>query len=269
MDIYIDIVFAINSVMNFTIFLLVAKLLKLRPKSYRLWLGAGVSGALYCVLLVVFTQYFNFITGIGTLLVGLGVAFGRVSRKQFGLMVLYAHVVAVLIGGGTLAMYSYLHMNFFGIMENFSLSLMAGSTLLIFVGLKFGAWQMNQGLMSRRKYYQVSIYQGEYVISLNTLVDTGNSLVEPMSGMPVMLAEQGQLQQLLTTNLLEEKWRLIPYKTVGKEGVLFGFKPDKIEIKKENETLTLEKVIVGLCDFELSKQGNYRGLLNPVLLEVA
>lgn len=270
MDIYIDIIFAVNSIMNFIIFFLASKILKLNPKLYRMAAGAMLSGVIYCVLLVFLTRYFNFISGIGVLLVGLFVAFGRVSKKQFVMLVFYSHMIAFLIGGATLAVYSYIHTsNFSGVMENFSVGLLIASTIFIFIFLKLGMMYYQNMVLTKKAFYPVKIYKGDYVVELITLVDTGNSLVEPISGSPVMLTEQPLVEELMKKEDVQDKLRVIPYKTVGKEGLLMGFIPDKIEIHKNEDIITVEEVVIGLCDFSLSKRGNYRGLLSPIFFEEA
>lgn len=59
-------------------------------------------------------------------------------------------------------------------------------------------------------------------------VDTGNSVVEPFSQIPVIIVEKSVFgkNEIPTT-------RIIPYKALGNHGILNGFKPDKVFISKK------------------------------------
>lgn len=137
----------------------------------------------------------------------------------------------------------------------------------------------------------VSIYYNNKNISLNALVDTGNSLVEPFSNKSVMIVEYEKLKSILPQSLkevyendnsddfiilentlsgLKDKidLYLIPFESIGnKGGILLGFKPDYLMIEFDDKETILEKdMIIGIFGGELSKDLNYNGLLNYKIL---
>lgn len=70
-------------------------------------------------------------------------------------------------------------------------------------------------------------------------IDTACSVTEPFSGSPVIIVENSVLNQKIETN------RIIPYKALGAEGVLKGFKADVINIDKK----VIDKdVYIGIYD---------------------
>ncbi len=60
--------------------------------------------------------------------------------------------------------------------------------------------------------------------------------------------------------------RLIPFSTIGGEGVLNAFKPDKVEINSSIGSVEIHDVYIALSDSV--KKGEYQGILNPKILNV-
>ena len=65
-----------------------------------------------------------------------------------------------------------------------------------------------------------------------------------------------------------KRFRLIPFKSLGEEnGMLVGFKVDKIEIKEEDGLKIIRNAIVGIYEKKLSKKNQYSALIGLELLE--
>ncbi len=110
----------------------------------------------------------------------------------------------------------------------------AGLWLICLVG--FG------GREPGKQYLEVSITHQGRQIHMTALADTGNTLKDPISGLPVLVADAKAARQLL--GLAEKQLadpmqtlargtvpglRLIPYHAVGTPGgFLLGFRPDKL-----------------------------------------
>src|SRR5690554_6486638 len=107
---------------------------------------------------------------------------------------------------------------------------------------------------------KITITLNNRKIELVALIDTGNSLKEPISQKPVIIAEYRVLKTILPelvkkaylenkdvdlnfiAKIMEElgdeiKLRLIPFKSLGNDnGILIGFIPDSINVSLNNET---------------------------------
>jgi len=141
-------------------------------------------------------------------------------------------------------------------------------------------------MMSRQTFRQIKIFFNGSEIVLNGLVDTGNTLCEPISGSPVIVAEFGEIKDCLPEKvtavimnneehdlpkLLEsfsgscfsERVRFIPFSGIGREnGIIIGFRPDKTEIGADEKN-----AVIGIYNHKLSKHGDYCALINPVLAD--
>ena len=76
----------------------------------------------------------------------------------------------------------------------------------------------------------VALYLGEASISTEGLVDTGNSLRDPVRGRPVSVCTEPVLQALVEKSGKELFPRLIPYQTVAEHGLLKAYVLDRMEI---------------------------------------
>lgn len=147
-----------------------------------------------------------------------------------------------------------------------------------------------QGMVAREsELLEVMVfYQGKKIL-LTALVDTGNSLIEPISKLPVFIVEYPLVEELLAKEIREtfkkntldfhflEKLmesnnemdlKLIPFKSIGKKsGIILGFKPDYILISQDTETNIYEDLIIGIYQGRLSQDEQYRGLLNLEILK--
>ena len=114
-------------------------------------------------------------------------------------------------------------------------------------------------------------------VELTALRDTGNTLTDPATGRPVLVAEGAALLPLLPPGVLEEKEladpvacmeklragplagraRLLPYRAVGVErGLLLALRPDEVWVDGQREEL-----LAALSPTPVSDGGGYRVLV--------
>ena len=102
-------------------------------------------------------------------------------------------------------------------------------------------------------------------IEVNALIETGNSLREPVSGKPVSVVEEEMLGRLSGIKI-PEKLKVIPYHSVGKSnGIMEGYEIPEMIIEDEGENLRWQKVIVGISKNKISANGRYQMILHPDL----
>ncbi|RKO67445.1 sigma-E processing peptidase SpoIIGA [Desulfofundulus salinus] len=127
-------------------------------------------------------------------------------------------------------------------------------------------------------------------VEVSGLVDTGNSLRDPLTGHPVIVVEYTALLPILppaVRQIFEEPedsgdpsllaalagtdWAvrlcLIPFRSVGQEqGMLIGIRPDRVEILQKGGSTGVHQVVVGIYRHSL---GNYQALVPPALVRAA
>lgn len=298
MEIYLDILILENLVINYLILFVTAKFSRLRVSTLRLFAGAVV-GALYVVFIILQPDIKVYYTTAAKILLSIfivAVTFSPRKLLPFIKTLAIFYISTFIFAGAALAFLFFNQQGGFvrnGIVYVFGQSqwsLMVFSLLTVGIIIKI-FWEVIQSKITREKtLIPVKIAFDNRVIDLPALIDTGNSLKDPLTNMPVMVVEFKALEQLLpqeiksifensrendlncvTAIISNSKWfsrfRLIPFSSLGKEnGMLIGFKPDFIEIGEEEEKRDIKNVIVGIYNRSLSRDDNYKALLGPDLV---
>lgn len=131
-----------------------------------------------------------------------------------------------------------------------------------------GVWLIEK-MRKRQKdpFWHAELKEGDKSVSVTALLDSGNSLFDPVSKSPVCIAEREVLERL---GLLDrpEKFRLIPYHSIGKQhGLLRAAVLEEMYLQKGGQKQKKVRVLLAASDQPLSKSGRYQLLLHPALLE--
>ena len=120
-------------------------------------------------------------------------------------------------------------------------------------------------------------------IILNTMIDTGNMLKEPITGNPVIVVERTVLYDLIPKEILNntesilggdfekipeeikmeyiKRLKIIPFSSLGKQnGMLVGIKPQELKIINDNSEEE-KNAIIGIYNKSLTKRGEYNALI--------
>ena len=296
-EIYVDVLFLINFVMDYGVLWAAARLSRVRFVSWRL-AGAACLGAIYGILVLLPDLYFlssiwmKFVVSLAML----SIAFAPLVWKKFGQVLLYFYLIAFLMGGAVLGVVYF--MNNFAIQPVFTgvplpylwLTVALGTAVLL------GKW----GVSFLRKTFLQDLLKVPILIKLQNceikvdgLVDTGNQLVDPLTGAPVVIVEYdvlapylpphakslflagGEVDMEKVTQCFAEVGyafpiRVIPFTTIGKRhGMLVGFKPEEITILTGDQKVRNSNVVVGIYGRRLSPRGAYHALLHPDLLQAS
>lgn len=298
--VYVDQVFLGNFLMNYLILWSAGRLGNLPARAWRLAL-ASFAGSVYALffflpgtaLLYTFAGKFLF-----SLLMVLA-AFAPLSWRAWAYCTGLFYACSFALGGMVLGFTSLLHSNagFFQELAEFPAVVhrhfwtgVAGALLFGWAAYRFGS-----GILRRRlaqKIFPVGISFSGRRVDVKALLDTGNSLVDPLTGEPVIVVEYEAIKPILPpelrTSLEEEQldytrllagvagkpWaarlRLIPFQSLGvQHGLLPGIRPDAVEIAQGEKKVAVDRVVVGICRHRLHEGENYRALLHPGLLEAA
>ena len=295
--VYLDLFLGVNLIMNYLLLWATAKLSDLKYKVWRLLL---ISLLGTCYTIIVILPQFRFLNKILihiiiSMLMILG-SFAPLNKKAFFKAVGYFYLITFATAGGILALYNLTGgspLNSLAGILNISpdnLWLMIFASLFIIIIGQFGWIFIQQKILPNIFCLKIEITFDEQVEELVALVDTGNHLQDPLTKIPVVVVELEALVDLLPVeiiNLLEsarqdenilfeeeidtfwaKRFRLIPFSSLGAEnGMLIGFRPDKILIKTQEEELSTERVIVALKKGELNQNDDYQALLNPELFK--
>jgi len=282
-DVYVDMIFLVNFVANAAVLGLCNILLRRRARLWRLMAGAAVTALFYIVLLFSgFRSFLNVFTSFVVLAPGIAVAFGVLpwrarDRSSFFVNLGAAYVCVFAMGGLATVIAGNVGMAEVAVVA---------AVVAAFAGIRFVRVHVAAKMLDKKSFCDVAVCLGDLSVSMRALVDTGNSLVEPISQKPVIVAELAALRGILPDAVsalfdkgeqndlaaiaqsfeeagLQNRIRMVPFRSLGDiNGVLIGFRPDGVVVGDGS----VKDVIIGICDFRLSEDGEYAALVNPVLM---
>lgn len=157
------------------------------------------------------------------------------------------------------------------------------SVLVLTAGGAFSLMKWGLGRLTHQggDVEEVTVRLGGNTAEFTALRDTGNTLRDPISGCPVLVADGALLRRLLPEGHIKEEElrqpaalmerlnraypalrpRLVPYKTVGVErGMLLAVRPEEVRIGGKREAM-----LMAFSPVSVSDGGGYEALLGGVL----
>lgn len=297
--IYIDVLFFVNLFINYILLFLTSKIGRLKPGKWRLWIGSLV-GAVYSVLMFFpslefgYTAMAKFMFSMALVAVAFNIKGIKLYFKTLGIF----YLVTLAAGGGVLALFYFTGAGaaMGAVISNGILYMNLPWQFLAFaigvscLGIRFVCRMMQSRLAKSNMYMWLNISLGQKKVTLNALVDTGNTLREPISDYPVIIAEYDKLKPILPNEILDifendseinleaitklsgkseiaNRLRLIPFCSLGKDnGMLLGFKPDLASLVENEADRDIGNVIVGIYNKKLAGDRSYCALLNPEVI---
>jgi stage II sporulation protein GA (sporulation sigma-E factor processing peptidase) len=273
--VYADSLFALNFVIDYLVLLTTAKIAGVRVPRLRIVLSAVLGGA-YAVSVVVFDMpllqniWIKLAAGILMVLVCFWTKSGflRISLIFLAVSATFGGIVfalSLLCGGASGTVYTPVSWKI--LIPAFGISY-AGITLVF---RRMGR-RRSAGLIN------TEIEHGGRKTSVTSLEDTGNTLTDPMTGESVIVAEteavaslfdkkvadvlrekdDGPIQKLERLSQTGERFRLVPYSSVGVEhGWLLAFKPDEVKLNGKDKT----GMLIALSPNRLSDGGIYSAVV--------
>lgn len=212
MEMYIDLFFIFNVIMDYIIIMSTSILLKRRTSYIRMILSSLIGGI---SSLVLFTSLNKIVIEIVSIVIMVLISFGYKGIRYLINNILYMYILSTLLGG-----IIYL----FNIKVSNSMFLTYLIIIVISIEIMLLYIKENKKMRSiYNNYYKVDIYfKDREKLSLIGFVDTGNNLYDPYKKRPVIIVHNKYIK--------EDKYILVPYHTINGNGLLKCIKPDIIFI---------------------------------------
>lgn len=283
--IYIDTLFLLNALVDYLLLLAAARLAGEPMRRWRFALGAGLGGV-YAV--AIFLPGLSFLAHplcrLASVALMMVVSYGG-SRRLLRQGLLFVALTCAF-GGGVVAI---------GLLGGTGLSLGNGvfysaldlKVVLLSAAVCYGVLTLVFRRLARHsaasgELVPVRLRLGERMVDLTALVDTGNTLTDPVSGRPVVVAEGERTAPLfprehrpgpgdltdpaaaltrLGTGAWRGRFRLLPYRSVGVDrGLLLAVRLDGLELDGQGRG----PVLVALSPTPVSDGGGYQALVGPM-----
>jgi len=292
MTIYLDLILLENIIMNYIIILTTGMICKTSIKHIRFFISSLI-GAVYAIITYVVNLeiYNNQITKILVSICMVYISFNPINIKMLFKQIVIFYLTSFCFGGAAYYLLYNISPNLIKSMNGLligtypmKIAILGGILGFFIINISFKI--IKNKLTKKDMLYDIEIFYKDKKSSIKAILDTGNLLKDPITKTPVLIVESQKLNEIIPGNILnnieniiyrygfegideEIKTRcsIIPFSTIGKNnGIIIGFRPDYIKIYTEEGEETRKKVIVGIHNNKISKNGLYSGLIGLNLL---
>jgi stage II sporulation protein GA (sporulation sigma-E factor processing peptidase) len=217
----------------------------------------------------------------------LGIAFYPLNLPKCLKIFIYFYLISFLLAGIQWGIDS-LNQRFF------KLTISLGWRFLFHLAFLFILGELGWGVVHHKVWEQMCLFRvevrwNEQKVPFTALLDTGNTLCDPLTKAPVTIVELELFRPYLPPEFLklaqeiskgefndewglpegwDERFRLLPFQSVGSSvGLLAGFRPDELVIWQKDNPVIHRDLIVAFQQCRLSPDGMYQGLISPGLLK--
>ena len=274
MTIYIDILVIINIYVTFFLIKATALFMHLHLSNLRYILGSMLGGlSSLVILLPSLILPLNVLVKCVTGLVIAIVSFGYVDFRSFIRKFFLFMLINLVFAGVMLLLWLFsapLDMVYNNGVVYFDISFLVitVSTLISYFVIKLVRYIFDLKCAADVKYSVVIVYNRSQVI-LEGLADSGNSLVDFVTGLPVIICSIAEckaaapegIENALSGECTIKGIRILPYSTIGKSGIAVAYKPDKIIIS-DGKTSKEVNALIGISENNDNKQA----IFNPKII---
>ncbi len=265
--IYADVLIILNLAVNYFLLLATSRLCRTPLRLGRMLLGAAVGAvfALY-ILLPPMGKFWEFLIRPAFAAAITFAAFGRRKSRRFLRLWATFLLSTLLFGGAMMAVYNIFRPEGMAVEGGVLYFRISPLLLVVSTAVCYALIRLFQHLSqlrdphARRKQITL-VFQGA-ATEMTAMVDTGHSLRDPFSGNHVVLLSQ---KGATRTGVLKDaemlgRYRLIPCRTAHGDGVLQGFKTDRILVDGN----AMEGVVAAVSDGNFGD--DYDAIISPDML---
>lgn len=286
--IYVDVLICINLIINFLLLRICSQILNYNLSLKRLIIGS-IIGSL--TSLVIFLPPLNlFITILikilcAVIIISLTFGFKDIKKLFFAIICFFA--INLAFAGIMMAVWLFISppgMSYSNGITYFNISpvILIITSLLCYIIITL-LEKLFVKKIPKEMSCLIKVTVDNKTVSLNGYLDTGNMLIDGMTQLPVIIAEYNSIKTLFPENIskimknqifnqidsIPIKWikrfRYIPFDSIGGNGMLCAFIPDKVQLILHDKKL-YKKCIVAVYNGSIAKNG-HNALIGKELLE--
>lgn len=295
LTVYLDVILIENIIMNYIILFATGIITKVQIKQINIIISSAI-GAIYVVISYITAMeiYSNFILKFILAICMVFIAFKSKNIKSLFKHLIIFYLTSFAFGGCAFALLYYIRPQDI-LMKNgiyigtypLKIAFLGGIVGFTIVNVSF---KLVKGKISKKDMFcEVEINFNNKTSRVKALIDSGNLLKDPITGNGVIVVESDVLEDIIPIEILQNinnmlsakdedknaigqeyisRLRLIPFSSLGKQnGMLVGFKPDNVVVNFEEMKKKIDNIIVGIYDKNLSKTGEYKGLVGINVIE--
>ena len=274
---YIDVYFFINFTVDLLSIYYAAVFSKIKSTSKRLLFCSSVAALFACAIVLLRVNVYIFIILIALTVILITEIFAPRVTIQRKIKFFVSFLLFETFLGGAVsflfsvfdkALYPYLEVSEYN-SQNREFLIISIIVLLLYGALKLLHLMFSGTSVEKNVEAKICILGN--IDTVSALVDSGNLLVDPMSGKPVIIVKDDSIKTIVKynniteyDNMLQAKIRLIPVKGIGGEKILTGIRSDYVSF--DGGKTKLNDIVVAI-DREKGNFGGYAAIVPSALVE--
>ncbi len=208
LEIYVDVIFVINFIMDILLLLIVRKILKYKNSVFRLLSGAAIGALGACILAVLqglngLIQFLAAYVVICFAMIIVSFQFRNLAATFKAVFILY--ITTFFLGGVLNSLYYHSMLGYYfteliqgRLFQNLNMGYFVLAVLVGTIAVKILIFTVNNIRSGELQTFETELTYGDKSIKIIGLLDTGNDLYDPIYGKPVIVAEFAAIEPLLT-----------------------------------------------------------------------
>ncbi len=277
MTIYLDVILLENILMNILILYTSNYLNRNKVNFFRMFISSIIGSVYYIGILLPQTNFLNFyiykiILSIVMVLIG----FENTDIYNFIKSLGIFYFTSFIYGGIAYGINNIFMTNH--IANYYSIKIVLLISILSFIFIRQIIKTIKSNMYYSNYDYYIDVYIDNKIKRIKGFLDTGNNMKDPITNKPVLvvcyksikdiLPKEFDIENNIEENLINNnKVKLLPYISVGNSnGLMLGYKTDKIKIYINKEEIILKDITIGINNTKLGRDSNFDALLSIDLL---
>lgn len=295
MTVYVDVIFLENIIINYIILYVTGIISKTNIKQLKILLGS-IIGATYAIIYYILNLkiYSSFIIKIILSIIIIYVSFNPKKFKILFKQVILFYLISFVFAGATIGIIYMVNFQNITIQNGVLVGNYTIRTILIGIIIAYFLVMIGEKIIKTKfskkdMICDIEVSFENKKIKTKALIDTGNMLKEPITNTSVIVLEYTLFYDIIPKPILDNlenilggdlskipkdlqteyisKFRVIPFSSLGKQnGILLGVKGENLIVNINEEMKKIDKVIIGIYNKPLTKNGEYKGLLGLEIL---
>ena len=243
MTVYVDTLVFTNIIIDYILLSITGKLLKINYRQFRLIVASFLGGVSSMIILFPSLNFlFNFVIRLFVTVIIVLSAFGYKNLRTSAKRIFVLFLISTGFSGIILFMLSAVKSDFISVNNsivyfNISPIMLIGMTTVAYIILRLiDKIRFEKGSL----VHKIKIKYDGKEYEFFSKYDTCCNIKEPFSGSDVILAEKKLLGNIIVP---DGKYRIIPFNSLGGEGIIKGFLPQELYI--DNNKISRE-VYIGI-----------------------
>ncbi len=263
MKIYADVLIIENFIVNLFLITLTMKAVKHRCSTLSLIVSSFIGG-IYTVVL--FIPQLKLLTSIPVVIivaaVMLRISYGKINFfnmiKLLGVFIMLTFTLSGLCFVLSFRQNDYVIGRSFEI-SKYSIKYLLLGVMCVYIFIVRIIEYIKEKIFINNYKYLVEFSIGNKEYKIQSFLDTGNELKEPVTNLPCILVEEAIINDIVFDN---KNTYYIPYNAIGYGGNLKGIRINKIKIKSNDFSCDEIDAIICPCKEKLSEENEFNALLS-------